>query len=114
MKRLKTYEGLYEEGKNGNYLTKKYQRKDEFNPYLYDDHFGDKYYICHGCDSYKLTPTSSSDGFSPPDWHCDNCGAEVYEPMSLSPKQYEVWLSVISNFSREEREAKKRAKKYNL
>lgn len=102
MKHIQLYE-LFKKTK-GNYLTKD-QPKDTFNPYLYDNGFGDKYYICSDCDSYKLTPIPQG-GFSPPHWRCDNCGEINYAPMWLSPDEYEDWL--------EDKKLKKNVKKYNL
>lgn len=52
MKHVKTYE---------NYLTKKYQRRANYDEYLYDNGFGDRYYICSNCDSYKLTPIAKGE-----------------------------------------------------
>ena len=96
MKHLKTIE---------NFLTKKYQRKKNYNEYLYDHGFGDVYYICTKCDSYKLTPIPTG-GFSPPHWHCDNCNEMNYAPKSMTPYRYKQYL--------EEKEMKRQAKKYNL
>jgi hypothetical protein len=76
MKYIKTYEM----NKKGNYLTKQDQPEDNFNPYLYNNGFSDRYYVCGYCDSYKLTPIPSG-GFSPPKWHCDNCGEISYAPL---------------------------------
>lgn len=96
MKHLKTFE---------NYLTKKYQRKKDYNEYLYDNGFGDRYYICSKCDSYKLTPIPSG-GFSPPEWHCDNCGEINYGPSSMHPEKYKDYI--------ERKEIKKSTNKFNL
>jgi len=89
MKYLNTFE---------NYLTKKYQRKNKYDEYLYDNGFGDRYYICSQCGSHKLTPTPSG-GFSSPKWNCDTCGAINLSPSWVSPDDY--WL-------------KHDTKKYNL
>lgn len=103
MKNIKTYE-LFNR-KKGNYLTKPYQRKEKFNEYLYNNGFGDRFYICSECDSYKLTPTPKG-GMQPPDWKCDNCGQMNYAPKSMTPDQYEIYLK--------DKEIKKDTKKYNL
>jgi len=86
---------------NENYLTKKYQRKDKYDEYLYDNGFGDRYYICSNCGSNKLTPTPSG-GFSPPKWKCDNCGEDVNAPLWFTPEEYEDML------------ASREAEKYNM
>jgi len=96
MKNLITFE---------NYLTKKYQRKKDYNEYLYDNGFGDRYYICSNCDSYKLTPKRNS-GFSGPNWKCDNCGETTHSPKWMTPEEYKEYL--------EEKEIKKEIKKFNL
>jgi hypothetical protein len=89
----------------GNFLTKQEQPEDNFDPYLYDNGFGDRYYICKKCDSYKLIPIPKG-GMQPPDWVCDNCGEMNYAPMWKSPEEYKKWL--------EEKELKKAMNKYNL
>lgn len=96
MKHLKNFE---------NYLTKKYQRKDKYDEYLYDFGFGDRYYICNHCDSNHLTPHPSG-GFSPPKWICDDCGKDSGSPKWMSPKEYKEYI--------ENKEIKKNTKKYNL
>lgn len=88
MKRLKTYE-LFK--KKGNYLTKQDQPKGTFNEYLYDNGFGDRFYICSECDSYKLTPISKG-GMQSPEWHCDNCGELNYSPTWKSPEEYKDYI----------------------
>jgi len=103
MKNLKTLE-FFKKNK-GNYLTKQEQPKKSFNEYIYDNGFGDRYYICSECDSYKLTPIPQP-GFSPPHWKCDDCGAMNFAPKWISPEQYEKYL--------EDKIIAKNAKKYNL
>lgn len=87
-----------------NYLTKRYQRKKNYNEFLYDDGFGDRYYICSECDSYKLTPIKQG-GFSPPNWKCE-CGHINYSPKWMTPDEYKEYLT--------EKEIKKETKKFNL
>ena len=88
-----------------NYLTKKYQRKANYDEYLYDFGFGDRYYICSNCDSNKLTPISKG-VMTPPEWRCDNCGEINLSPNWKSPKEYKEYI--------ENKEIKKTSKKYNL
>lgn len=89
----------------GNYLTKEDQPKKSFNAYLYDNGFGDRFYICSNCDSYKLTPISRG-GMSPPEWICDNCGEKNYAPKWISPDEYDDYI--------ENKKIKKNMNKYNL
>jgi len=88
-----------------NWLTKKYQRKKSYDEYLYDNGFGDRYYICTKCDSNKLTPIMQG-GMTPPTWHCDNCDEMNYAPKWLSPKEYKEYI--------ENKKIKKTSSKYNL
>ena len=88
-----------------NYLTKKYQRKDSFDEYLYDNGFGDRYYICSECFSNKLTPIPQG-GMTPPEWRCDSCGEMNYAPQWMSPREYKEFI--------ERKELKKATSKYNL
>ena len=88
-----------------NYLTKKYQRKKNYNEYINDNGFDDRYYVCSICDSYKLKPISQG-GFSSPTWECQDCGNINYSPTWMSPEEYEEFL--------EEKEIKKQTKKFNL
>lgn len=62
-----------------NYLTKKYQRKKNYDEYLYNNGFGDRYYICSNCGSHRLRPIPKG-GMTPPDWICDDCGEKNYAP----------------------------------
>lgn len=71
----------------GNYLTKKGQPKDSFDPYLYNNGFGDRHFICSKCGSYHLTPIALG-GMQPPKWICDEC-----QEMNYAPK----WVSVEEN-----------------
>ncbi len=89
MKNIKTFD---------NWLTKKYQRKNSYDEYLYDNGFGDRYYICSNCGSNKLTPIAQG-GMTPPKWKCDNCGEMNYAPKWVDPEEYNL---------------KKDTKKYNL
>ena len=100
MKYLKKFEK-----KKGNYLTKEDQPDDTFNEYLYDKAFGDIFYVCSQCDSYKLTPRSAR-GFEPPIWKCDDCGHINFAPASISPDRYKKYI--------EDKELKKNIKKYNV
>lgn len=104
MNHLKLFE-LFNKRRKGNYLTKTYQRKDKFNEYLYDNGFGDRYYICSKCDSYKLTPIARG-GMTIPEWHCDNCGEINHAPKWLSPEEYDEYI--------ENKKIKKVTNKYNL
>lgn len=81
-----------------NWLTKKYQRKKSYDEYLYDNGFGDRYYICSKCGSNKLTPIAQG-GMTSPNWKCDNCGEMNYAPKWEDPEEYNL---------------KKDTKKYNL
>lgn len=88
-----------------NWLTKKYQRKDSYDEYLYDNGFGDRYYICTKCDSNKLTPISRG-GMQSPEWKCDNCGEHNYSPKWMSPEEYKEYI--------EEKKIKITSTNYNL
>lgn len=88
-----------------NWLTKQDQDKKSHNEYLYDNGFGDRYYICSKCDSYKLTPIPKG-GMTPPEWICIDCGEINYAPKWISPDKYEEYI--------EDKEIKKNTKKYNL
>ena len=96
MKNLRTYE---------NYLTKDNQPKENYNEFLYDNGFGDKFYICSKCNSYKLTPIPSG-GFSPPSWNCEECGEMNYSPKYMTPEGYWKWI--------EQMEIDKETKKFNI
>ena len=48
--------------------------------FLYDNGFGDRYYICTNCKSHRLKQNIKG-GFSPPDYTCTDCGETVYSPM---------------------------------
>lgn len=87
------------------HLYEIFKKKIQKDPYLYDFGFGDKYYICSECDSYKLRHIPKG-GFQPPDWKCDNCGENNYAPKSMYPEDYKKWL--------EDKELKKAVKQYNL
>lgn len=91
MRYLNVYELFKEKKKKGNYLTKQDQPKDTFNEYLYDNGFGDRFYICGECDSYKLTPKAKG-GMQSPDWFCDNCGEQNWSPKWLRPDEYEDYM----------------------
>ena len=91
MRHLKVYELFKEKEKRGNYLTKEDQPKNTFNEYLYDNGFGDRFYICSECDSYKLTPKAKG-GMQSPDWFCDNCGEQNWSPKWLRPDEYEDYM----------------------
>lgn len=104
MKHIKIYE-LFNKKHKGNYLTKQDQPKNNFNEYLYDNGFGDRYYICSNCDSYKMVPKSRG-GFQPPIWTCDDCGKETGAPSYMSPEKYSEYLK--------DKEIKKDTRKYNL
>jgi len=88
-----------------NYLTKKDQPKSNYDEYLYDFGFGDRYHICSNCDSNKLIPTLTG-GFSPPEWHCKDCGHTNHAPKYMSLEEYPKYL--------EDKEIKKSSQKYNL
>lgn len=106
MNHIKIFELFKKKGNYlGNYLTKPDQDKNKFNEYLYDNGFGDRYYICSECDSYKLTPIPQG-GMTPPKWHCDDCGEMNYAPKWLSPEEYDEYI--------ENKKIKKVANKYNL
>lgn len=96
MKFLKNFE---------NYLTKKKQIKKDYDEHLYDFGFGDIYYVCSNCDSNKLIPTQTG-GFSPPEWHCKECGYANGSPKSMPPEDYKEYLK--------NKEIKKNTKRYNI
>lgn len=95
----------YFEKHKGNYLTKQDQPRNKFNEYLYDNGFGDRFYVCSNCDSYKLTPTARG-GMQPPEWLCDDCGEKNYAPKWMSPDEY---FDYITN-----KAIIKKGKKYNI
>lgn len=88
-----------------NYLTKKYQRKKDYDEYLYDFGFGDRYHVCSQCDSHKLAPVQAG-GFSAPEWVCKDCGHINNSPKSMSPLEYKEYI--------ERKEIKKDTKKFNI
>ena len=85
MKNIKTFE-LF--GK------KSHKNVDLNTSYLYDNGFGERYYICSNCDSYKLKRNIKG-GMTPPDYKCDNCGQMNYAPKSMSPEEYEEYIEDV-------------------
>lgn len=73
--------------------------------YIYDNGFGNRYYICSKCDSYKLVPIYKG-GFQPPEWKCENCGEMNYAPKWMSPEEYVDYI--------ENKDMLNKAKTYNI
>ena len=97
MKHLKIYELFGKKRvKDSNEVDRKY---------LYDNGFGERYYICSNCDSYKLKRIFKG-GMQPPDYKCENCGQINYAPRGMSPEEYKEYI--------EDKKIKASIKKYNI